>query len=141
VSYEEAMANIRKLNEIAEKTKMNPKKGRNMRHMRRNPTAREEVVYINFDEAEMLVDRIAERTERFSYSMSDNEKIAMAQLLSDIGVKISDLIDVSNLADNYAINAEIVTPSDYDNYNMRDVKEEALFSWEEDGEMYYCLSW
>jgi hypothetical protein len=141
VSYEEAMSNIRRLNEIAEKTKMNPTKGKNMRHMRRNPTAKEQVVYLSFDEAEMLVDRIAERTEQFNYSMSNNEKTAMAQLLSAIGVKVSDLIDVSILADNYAINAEIVTPSDYDNYDMISVKEEALFSWEEDGYEYFCLGW
>jgi hypothetical protein len=121
--------------------KNNPTRGEIMRHMRRNPTAREQVVYLSFDEAEMLVDRIAERTEQFNYSMSNNEKTAMAQLLSDIGVKVSDLIDVSILADNYAINAEIVTPNDYDNYDMISVKEEALFSWEEDGYEYFCLGW
>lgn len=44
VSYEEAMANIRKLNEIAEKTKMNP----TMRNIRRNPEnlSNKELVHI-----------------------------------------------------------------------------------------------
>ena len=68
------------------------------------------------------------------------EKDAMAQLLSDIGVRVSDLIDVSYLADNYAINAEIVTPEDVENYSRSSLRD-ALFTWEEDGETYYCLSW
>ena len=81
-----------------------------------------EVVFISYDEALDLVERIADRASQFNHDMHDNEKQAMAQLLSDVGVKVSDLIDVSYLADNYAINAEIVTPSDYDNYSMREVR-------------------
>ena len=65
----------------------------------------------------------------------------MAQLLSDIGVKTDDLIDVSNLADNYVINAEIVTPDEYDSYCMKEVREDSLFQWKEDGKTHYCLSW
>lgn len=100
-----------------------------------------EVVYLTYNQALDLVDRIAERTENFNYSMSEPEKEAMASLLSDIGVSVSDLIDVSNLADNYAINAEIITPDDHDNYDMWEVKRDALFSWKQDGENYYCLTW
>lgn len=99
-----------------------------------------ETVYLTFDQASDLVDRIADRTERFNHTMSDNEKEAMASLLSDIGVKVDDLIEVSNLADNYAINAEIVTPEEVDNYS-RSSLQDALFTWEENGETYYCLSW
>lgn len=102
---------------------------------------RNEVVYLTMNEAEMLVDRIAERAEKFDYKMREAEKEAMACLLSDIGVKVSDLIDVSNLADNYAINSEIVTPEDYEHYDMNEVKQDSLFQWEIDGEKYYCLSW
>lgn len=102
---------------------------------------RNEVVFLSLDEARNLVDRIADRANNFDYDMHKAEKEAMSELLSDIGVKVSDLVDVSNLADNYAINAEIVTPSDYINYNMREVKQDSLFSWLEDGEKFYCLSW
>lgn len=99
-----------------------------------------EVVYITYDEALDLVDRIADRTERFNHTMSKNEKEVMTNLLSNIGVRVADLIDVSYLADNYAINAEIVTPDNVDSYDRRSLKD-ALFSWEEDGETFYCLSW
>jgi hypothetical protein len=110
-------------------------KGENMRE-------KSEIVYLSFEEAQNLVDRIADRAENFNYSMSENEKEAMACLLSDVGVKVSDLIDVSFLADNYAINAEIVGPEDYDNYNLQEVRQDSLFSWrDEDGENVYCLSW
>lgn len=100
----------------------------------------EQVNYLSFDQAMDLVDRISERTERFNHSMSENEKEAMAQLLSDIGVQTSDLIDVSNLADNYAINAEIVTPDEVESYSASDLRD-ALFTWVDNGEKYYCLSW
>lgn len=101
-----------------------------------------EVAYISYDEALDLVERIADRASDFNHDMHENEKQAMAQLLSDIGVRVSDLIDVSNLADNYAINAEIVTPSDYDNYSMREVRQDCLFRWNDDeGETHYCLNW
>ena len=98
----------------------------------------EQINYLTTEQAEDLVDRIADRTENFHYSMSNNEKEAMAQLISEIGVKTSDLIDISNLADNYAINAEIVIPEeakDYDNL------EESLFSWKEEDGTHYCYSW
>jgi len=101
----------------------------------------ETVNYLTHDQALDLVERIAKSATNFDYIMTEPEKDAMAQLLSDIGVKTSDLIDVGNLADNYAINAEIVTPSDYDNYNMKEVRENSLFQWKEDGETHYCLNW
>jgi len=100
-----------------------------------------ETVFINYDQALDLVDRIADRTKRFNYEMSEPEKEAMAQLLSDIGVKVSDIIDVSNLADNYAINAEIVKGNkEAENYSKSSL-DDALFTWIEDGEKCYCLSW
>lgn len=102
---------------------------------------KEEVVYLTYEQALDLVDRIEKRCwNQFDYDMSRREKEAMAQLLSDIGVKVDDLIDVSNLADNYAINAEIVTPAEGDDYAKSSL-EDALFTWEEDGETFYCLSW
>lgn len=103
---------------------------------------RNEVVFINYQEAQTLVDRIAERTEIFNRTMQENEKEAMAQLLSDVGVKVSDLIDVNYLADNYAINAEIVGPDDVDSYD-RSTLEDALFTWKDDEteETHYVLSW
>lgn len=99
-----------------------------------------EVVYISYDEALDLVDRIADRAENFNHVMSKNEKESMANLLSNIGVRVSDLIDVSFLADNYAINAEIVTPDEVDNYD-RSSLEDNLFQWEDDNGTHYCLSW
>lgn len=99
-----------------------------------------EVVYLTFDQATDLVDRIADRAENFNYNMSKEEKEAMSSLLSDIGVKVSDIIDVSNLADNYAINAEIVTPENINEYSRSNLRD-ALFTWEESGEKYYCISW
>lgn len=99
-----------------------------------------EVVYLTLDQATDLVDRIAVRAENFDYTMSKQEKAAMSELLSDIGVKVDDLVDVSNLADNYAINAEIVIPeyvADYSRTKLQD----ALFTWKEDNETFYCLSW
>lgn len=100
----------------------------------------EQVNYLTFEQAQDLVDRIADRAVIFNHKMSENEKEAMSQLLSDIGVKISDIIDVSNLADNYAINAEIVTPKDYDDYSHVDLND-SLFQWEEEDGKYYCLQW
>lgn len=100
-----------------------------------------EIVYLSFNEVQDLVERIAERAEKFNHSMSEPEKEAMADLLSNIGVRVSDLIDVSYLADNYAINAEIVTPDDYKHYDMKQVKEDCLFQWKEDGKNHYCLTW
>ncbi len=73
--------------------------------------------------------------------MESSEKEAMAQLLSDVGVKTSDLIDVSSLADNYAINAEIVDASEAHNYSHSDLQD-ALFTWKDsNGDTCYCLSW
>ena len=99
-----------------------------------------EVVYISYEDALDLVDRIAERAVVFHHTMSKPEKEAMAQLLSDIGVKVSDLINVDNLADNYAINAEIVYPDEIDNYDPRILKD-ALFKWIDGHQWHYCLSW
>lgn len=104
-------------------------------------TQNETINYITIDQATDLVDRIAVRAENFNYTMSSPEKEAMAQLLSDIGVRTSDLIDVSHLADNYAINAEIVRPDGRSGYDMKQVREDSLFQWKEDGENFYCLSW
>lgn len=101
---------------------------------------KQETVFLTYDQSLDLVDRIAKRCERFNHTMVDEEKEAMAQLLSDVGVLVNDLIDVSNLADNWVINAEIVTPDEADNYS-KSALEDALFSWEHDGEKYYCLSW
>jgi hypothetical protein len=99
-----------------------------------------ETVFLNYDQACELVDRIAARAENFDYTMSGPEKKAMAQLLSDIGVRVDDLVDVSRLADNYAINAEIVGPEEVDGYS-RTALRDALFSWEENGETHYCIQW
>lgn len=100
----------------------------------------ETVNYLTIDQAMDLVDRIADRAENFNHIMSNPEKEAMAQLLSDIGVKTSDLIDVSNLADNYAINAELVGPDEVDQYSRSSLND-ALFTWKEDGETHYCIQW
>lgn len=102
--------------------------------------SKQETVFLTIDQATDLVDRIAKRAENFDYEMSEPEKEAMAQLLSDIGVSVDDIIDVSNLADNYAINAEIVTPDEVDQYS-RSSLQDALFTWKEDGETHYCLTW
>ena len=99
-----------------------------------------EVVYLTFEQSQDLVDRIADKTEQFNHTMTNNEKTAMADLLSNIGVKVSDLIDVSYLADNYAINAELVGPEEAENYS-RSSLEDALFSWEEDDGTHYCIQW
>ncbi len=96
--------------------------------------------YLTFEQAQDLVDRIEERAKNFNYSMSEPEKEAMAQLLSDIGVNTSDLIDVVNLAGNYAINAKIVSPEESKQYSKQDLKD-SLFTWEENGETHYCISW
>lgn len=99
----------------------------------------EQVNYLTYDQALELVDRIAIRAQNFNYSMTENEKEAMAQFLSDIGVNTSDLIDVSNLADNYVINAEIIGPSDHENYDYN--LDDALFSWDENDGTHYCMQW
>lgn len=112
----------------------------NVRSLTKETKMKTEIVYLSYNEAQDLVDRIAERTKYFDYTMSPPEKEAMASLLSDIGVKVSDLIDVSNLADNYAINAEFVTPEEVETYGGS--LSDALFTWnEENGETYYCISW
>ncbi|MEN9449729.1 MAG: hypothetical protein RJA83_343 [Pseudomonadota bacterium] len=100
----------------------------------------ETINYLTYDQSLDLVERISTRAENFNHFMSEPEKEAMAQLLSDIGVKTSDLIDVSNLADNYSINAEIVTPNEVSDYSKSSL-DDALFTWKVDGETYYCLSW
>lgn len=100
---------------------------------------RDETIFLSYEDAETLVDRIAERAENFNYTMSNNEKESMSQLLSDIGVLVGDLVDVSRLADNYAINAEIVTPEDAEHYD--NLEEDSLFSWTESDGTHYCYSW
>lgn len=100
----------------------------------------EQTVFLTYEQAQDLVDRIAKRAKNFDYEMSEPEKDAMAQLLSDIAVNVSDIVDVSNLADNYAINAEIVSPDEVDSYNKESLND-ALFTWNENGETHYCLSW
>ena len=101
---------------------------------------RNEVIFLDIDEALALVDRIAARTLHFDYEMTRPEKDAMAYLLSDIGVKVKDIIDVNLLADEYAINAEIVGPDEVDDYS-RTALNEALFTWKYNGEKHYCISW
>jgi hypothetical protein len=101
----------------------------------------ETINYLTYDQAFDLVERIAERCKRFDYTMESNEMEAMAEILSDIGVKTSDLMDVSNLADNYAINAEIVTAQEAHDYS-RSSLDDALFTWRDNnGDTCYCLSW
>lgn len=101
----------------------------------------ETINYLTYEQAQEFVERIADRTKVFNHEMTENEKDAMAQLLSDIGVSTSDLIEVSYLADNYAVNAEIITPNDYDDYSHVNYKEDSLFQWEESDGIYYCLRW
>jgi hypothetical protein len=101
----------------------------------------ETVNYLTYDQAFDLVERIAERTKKFDYEMEPGEMESMAELLSGIGVKTSDMIDVSNLADNYAFNAEIVSARDAHNYCRADL-DDALFTWRDpNGDTCYCLSW
>lgn len=104
---------------------------------------KETINYLTYDQAIDLVERIAKRCEDFTYYMGENEKQAMANLLSDIGVTTSDLIDVSNLADNYAINAEIINGDKEAESYSRAKLDDALFTWvcENTGETCYCLSW
>lgn len=99
-----------------------------------------DINFISYEDAQNLVERISDRCETFHYQMSFEEKEAMASLLSDCGVATSDLINVSNLADNYAVNAEIVKGSEADDYDEH-ILRDALFSWEEGGERYYCIRW
>jgi hypothetical protein len=102
---------------------------------------KQETVFLDYDQALDLVERIADRAWRGHHNMMVKaEKRAMAQLLSDIGVSTNDLIDVSNLADNYVINGDFVTPEKADDYSQAALQD-ALFSWEYDGEKYYCLTW
>ena len=98
-----------------------------------------ETVYLTLEQAQDLVDRIADRVELFD-EMCDNEKEAMAQLLSKVGVKASDLVDVKNLADSYVIHAELVDPEEVANYTLEDL-EGASFTWQENGKTHYCLGW
>ena len=100
----------------------------------------EQVNYLTYEQAEDLVDRIADRANNFGHNMTTNEKEAMSQLLSDIGVNTSDLIDVANLADNYAINAELVGPDEVDNYSSSSLQD-ALFAWDDTDGTHYCIQW
>jgi len=96
-----------------------------------------ETIYLTYDQALDLVERIADRAERFNHSMSEPEKEAMASLLSDIGVKTDDLIDVSNLADNYSVNADIRSEKEC----SKQEQEESLFQWKHEDLKYFCISW
>jgi nanoRNase/pAp phosphatase (c-di-AMP/oligoRNAs hydrolase) len=97
--------------------------------------------HLTYDQAFDLVERIAERTKNFNHEMESNEMKAMAELLSEIGVSTSDLIDVSNLADEYSVNAEIVTALEAHDYSQSSL-DDALFTWkDENGDTCYCLSW
>jgi len=99
-----------------------------------------EVVYLSYEDAQDLVDRIAARSSEFNHVMSNPEKEAMAQLLSDCGTRVSDIVNVAKLADNYAINAELVYPDDVKNYDKESLND-ALFTWVDDGETHYCIQW
>lgn len=101
---------------------------------------KDQVVYLSFDEAEKLVYRISARAEQFNYNMCSAEIEAMANLLSEIGVKVSDLICENNLADNYAINAHIASEEEMEQYETD--KDDCLFSWTDDGGLkQFCVSW
>ena len=99
-----------------------------------------EIIYMDFDQALNLVDRMADRTKKFNYTISKPESEAIASLLCDVGVTVDDLLDVSRLADNYAINAEIVNDENRHQYHRTDL-EDALFTWKENNEQFYCLNW
>jgi len=101
---------------------------------------KDQIVFLDFNEALDLVERISQRVSKWGHIMSDSEKEAMASLLSDCGVKVSDLIDVSLMADNYGINAEIVTPEEAEQYDSSTLRD-ALFTWEFEGGKYYCIQW
>lgn len=96
--------------------------------------------YLTIEQSTELVERIAKRAKEFDYTISSPEQEAMAQLLSDVGVSVDDILCVKNLADNYAINAEIVTPEEVKSYDTSSL-DDALFTWKEGGETHYCLSW
>ena len=99
----------------------------------------ETINYLTFEQAQDLVERIANRVSDFSRTMSFAEMDSMALLLEDVGVKTSDIICVKRLADTYAINAEIVEPSEAHNYD--NIEDDFLFSWVEDDGTHYCYSW
>jgi len=61
-------------------------------------------------------------------------------LITQYNINVIDVIDVKKLADNYAINAEIVTPEEAHNYN-KDCLQDALFTWNDKNGLNYCLSW
>ena len=103
--------------------------------------SKNETVFLDYEDALNLVERISERCKNFDYEMSESEQRAMAQLLSDIGVKVSDLISVDYLADNYAINAEIVRGDKEAKSYDRSTLNDALFSWQENDETFYCIQW
>jgi uncharacterized protein YktA (UPF0223 family) len=102
---------------------------------------KQEVVYLDRDQSSELVSRIAERCLQFDYHMSAPEMEAMADLLSDIGVKVDDIIDVSRLADEYSINAEVVRGKSEASQYTRTQLQDSLFTWKEDGETCYCIQW
>ena len=99
----------------------------------------QELIYPSIDQAQELVERIEKRVKAFGYTMHKNEMQAMAELLSDTGVSVGDLLDVSSLADNYPINAEIVGPEEVGDYE--NIEEDSLFQWEEEDGTHYCYRW
>ena len=102
--------------------------------------SKQEPIYLEYNDALDLVDRISKRAKLFKYEMSQPEKEAMAELLSEIGVMTRDIVSVTHLADNYVINAEIVEPQQADQYSDNQL-DDALFRWEEDSGVFFCLSW
>lgn len=101
---------------------------------------KENLVYLTNDQAQDLVERIEKRCRTFDYEMCTSEAQAMANLLCDTGVSLNNIICVNNMADNYAINAEIAEGDEVNNYEQEDL-DNSLFSWEENGRKYYCVSW
>lgn len=97
----------------------------------------------SYDLAVMVQKRNADINQ---WTMSDAETSALSDFLEDIGE-----IDFYQLADNYGINGEFADynletrESDYlgkkaTNEKIEEWKENCLFSWEEDGICYFCLS-
>ena len=97
----------------------------------------------SYDLAEMVRERNDNRNWR---TMSDAETNALADFLEGIGE-----IDFYEFADNYGINGEFADynletkESDYlgekaTDEKIEEWKENCLFSWEEDGVAYFCLS-
>jgi hypothetical protein len=130
----------------------------------RTLTKNEQVIYLDYEQAQMLAERIGARAGEFwQHCMSEAECEAMANLLACIGVRVEDMIDISNLADNYAVNGEFIDSENIrsnhasitDDMNEEEradieddidreieaTKDDCLFWWEEDGKTTFCLRW